>query len=508
VVLSDDAGQFDIGQQSLIGPRQARKPRFRFPQSEHIVPVICRGKFMNKSVVAIIAVAAVAGAAGGGYAWVMHEGQVALDQATSQIRAGLGPNGSFSYASADVHPFQRTAELGTVALRAPWGALFTADRVVIVSNGEGKLASIHASGVRASRSASDGTATAASLDGKDIAFPAPAAGQPFKVDPSAVTFNDLTLHDVAFAQPGTSAKVASLDVRDYGAGRPSTLMVSDFSVPVPDADGIDHAGFATLTASGVDLATAVHAFEHDSKMPQLSAGAVAFEMDGFYVANGSDRPVLVQKALISGSASADGGSSSANVEISGVSFVPTDAASKARFVQVGLTKLDGSLSSTISYRIAGGAFEMSPTLNVDGFGTLALGIKLAHLDTTAFADKEPNLSKLLAIANATQLVSAHANFVDGGLLDFALDKGARGTGMSKEQLRAQGVASVGEDPNLDVFPNSEQTREALASFIAHGGHIDVMVQPRSPVSVMQLIQVGESDPGTFVQLVGLSITGG
>jgi hypothetical protein len=101
----------------------------------------------------------------------------------------------------------------------------------------------------------------------------------------------------------------------------------------------------------------------------------------------------------------DGVSSSVNIELSGVSFTPTDATTKANFSELGLTKLNGSLSIPISYRFAGGAFEMAPTVYVEGFGKLAVGLKLAHLDASALAGETPNLITLLAMANATKVVS-------------------------------------------------------------------------------------------------------
>jgi hypothetical protein len=223
---------------------------------------------MNKSLVAAVVVAATA-AAGGGYAWALHEGQAELVQAVAQIRDGLGPNGSFSYASAAVHPFQKSVDLSQVALRLASGELLTADRVSMVSGGIGKITSMHVDYYRASGAAEDGSMTIASVDGKDISFPAPAAGQPLIIDPAAVTVADLAFRDLSFTEPGISAKAAALSVHDYGSGRPSTITLQDVSVPVPNDELVDHTGFGSLSVSGIDLATAVHAGEHHSKMPLL-----------------------------------------------------------------------------------------------------------------------------------------------------------------------------------------------------------------------------------------------
>lgn len=462
---------------------------------------------MKKPVIAVVAVVAVAAVAGGGYGWARHQGQVALEQATQGIRAGLAPNGSFTYASADVHPFQHAADLSTVALRATDGTLLTADHVTIVSDGDGRISNLHASGLRIKGTAQDGSATAATFDGKDISFQPPVAGGPIKIDPAVMTFAGITLRDLAFTGPASSGKLASLEIDDYGAGRPSSFVMEGFSTPVAALEHIDHAGFDSFRTFGIDFASAIDAVEHNTKMPQLSSGEVRVELDGLYGAEGADKHFVIRKSVMSGKQGADGTSSVAKLELAGVYIEPMASARRVEFAELGLHKLTGSFSATASYQLAGGKFEMSPLLEVDGFGMLSFGLKLAHLDASGLVGAKPDPAALLALARNTQVVSGYVSLVDAGLVDWALTTASRKLGMSKDQLRAQAIDQARQNTNFDALPDGELMRAAVIAFITHGGKIGIAMHPPAPINLLDVIQAGQNDPMNLVNQVGLSVTG-
>jgi hypothetical protein len=461
---------------------------------------------MNKSAAAAAGILVAVAAAGGGYIWTQHAGQAELREAVERIQAGLGPNGSFSYVSAAVHPFQRSTDLSSVAVRTSSGELFTAEQITFVVAGDGSLSSVHATGLRVSGSATQGTLTATALDGKDISVPRPMTGVPFKVDPAAVMFATMTVRDLVFRAPGASATIASIEVGDYGAGRPSTLAVSSFSAPLPAAQQIDHIGFASLTVAGVDFASAINALEHGTKLPQLSTGSARFELDGFYGAAGTTRPVSVQRASLVGKAGPDGASSS-NLEIMGFSMEPLDPVVRSQLEDVGLHKINGNLSSAGSYQIAGGVLEMAPSIEVDGLGKLVFGVKAAHVDLSRIATPKPDFQALLAIAGDARIMSANADFADGGLLDLALATGARTAGVPKDQLRAQAISLASQNPTFAAVPNGEQMRAVVVSFLKHGGKLGIAIRPPSPMNVFEIMQAGQSGPHELVSRVGLSIHG-
>lgn len=464
---------------------------------------------MKRSVVVSLAALVIAAAAGGGYLWAEHAGNADLQQAAQQIRAALGPNGSFTYASATVHPFQHAADLYQVALRAPSGDLYTAAHVTVVSGGTGRITALRAQDLRLVGSSAPGALTASELKATDITFPAPPPGQPMKIDPAAVTLGDLTLFGLTFTQPGTAATLTTLELRDYGAGRASTLTAAGLSVPVASVQHLDHVGLSRFVASGIDLASALNAVEHHATPPDLAVGKVRVELDGLVASDGASDILAVRKASLSGTSGAGGANTSSNLVLAGVSVTPpAGTPSSAELASAGLATLRGGLTSEATYVLAGGHVSTTSTLQVDGIGKLVFAMQMAHVDALVFASGKPDPAALLAMARDAQLVSASATFTDGGMLDRVLALGTQKTGKPASELRELAVLRISQDPSFDTWSGGQQLRAALAGFLARGGTIGVSVHPAVPISLLALSQDQDDSPAAMATLLGLSVGDG
>jgi len=294
---------------------------------------------MKNLAAAILATLVVAAAVGGGYAWALHIGDAQIQDGVARIRAQLGPNGSFSYSSSAVHPFSRSADLEKVALRMSSGALLTADHVTLVSGGGNKVSSLHMTAVRIAGPADQGAATAASLDCAGIILPIQAPGQPF--DPSATTVRDTKLQDIVFMMPGEAATIAAAEIKDYGPGRSSSIVVQNFALPLASARNIDSVSFASATLSGVDAASAINAILHDAQPPQLSTGPSSLEISNFSAANGGNRVVFVREISVSTTPSVNGAKSASEWKMAGVFIQPADAQAQAQLANLGLREIRG-----------------------------------------------------------------------------------------------------------------------------------------------------------------------
>ncbi len=451
-----------------------------------------------------VAFAVVAVAVGGGWWWAVAHGQSELRTATAQIRQSLGPGGSFAYDGSAVHPLAGSADLSHVAMRLASGELLTADSISVRPGGSpGKLAWLRGNGLKMTGGRGPSVLTASTLDASDLILPPTVPGQTF--DPATALIGHATLAHVAVQGGGGRATTDTIAIADYGAGRPTSVDIRGFVLPVPNAARVDRLTFDEGRVSGIDMATAVNALERGLHAPAATE-PVAVELDGFAATSHGAPVASISHMKMTGSPGATGSSSTARLTLDRFVLRPTDGKSAAVLQAMGLDALDGSLQADGAYRFAGGGFVNRETLTLDKLGKLGFTIVLAHLDVAPFDKSHPNAADLLGVLANAELVSATARITDAGMLDRVLGMVAARSGLPSASLRAGLVTRIGQDPMIAQLPQGRQTDAALATFIKHGGVLTVAVRPAQPEGLLALLQLAQADPAGLATQLGLSAT--
>jgi hypothetical protein len=454
--------------------------------------------------ISLAATAIVLASAGGGWAWALHEGRAELDVAVARVRAQIGPNGSLTYASSSVNPLSRSADLSGVAMRLPSGSLVTADAVHLVAgDGDGRIAALRVTGMRASGAATDGAISAAFLDASGIAVPPGAAER--KVDPADVTVASATFRGLSYAAMGTSVQADGFRLSDYGSGHRSTLSVTALSVAVPSTEHVDHVALGRIEVDGLDLATLVNAAERNLPPPAISSGGVRFALAGLHVSNQGEDVLSAASAELSATAAANGASSDGRMELSGVLVRPVDDTTRREFAEAGLSELSLDASVPTSYAVAGGRLRGSPSIRVAGLGTLSLAVEMAHVDLTAFQGGNFDPAEMARVGSQAQIVSLEAHYADSGLLGRLLEATARRYGTSKDQVRAAAVQALQADRILDALPHGAEIKASLASFVSDGGSLVVGIHPKEPISLAE-VDASADNPEATLAGMGLTVT--
>lgn len=439
--------------------------------------------------------------AGGGYTYAVHEGQAEVADTAARIREGVGPNGSFSYESSQVHPLSRSASLERVALRTADGTLYTASRVTVAAGATGRLRAVHADRIRVADS--EGSLQAAALDATDVMVPVNVPGAPTKVDPAAITFADATLRDVALGLPGSTLTTSSVEIRSYGAGRPSTVAVTGATAHVAGSSQLDSMGLGAFRMTGVDVASLVDAAEHGRKPPAMS-GAVSLAAEAFYVAKGPNHFVQIARGELTGTTDIAKPSWS-KLAVSGVSIVPPDPEATQNLRAIGLDAIRYDMTVSVGYDPVGGKFHASPIVaSFQGLGTVELGVDLTHFDLSALQGAQPDWVALGTALTGISLENAHLRVVDKGVLDKMFLSRAKAEGVSEATSRQAAVQRLRDDEQFEAFVPDDGLRSVLEEFLSRGGSFEIRVAPTSPVGIAQLAAAAEMNPASIMSAMNLT----
>ena len=461
---------------------------------------------MRKSVVGAAITCGLGVLSAGGYVWALHEGRADLQAATERMNASVQPGGSFSYATSAIHPFSLGADLTGVVLRLPDGGLYTAEHVRLSGAGRGRLSSLHADNLHGVGGPNTAQVTAVTLDGKNVAVPGPSPGT--AMDPTAATFDDLTLRGVAIAADGRTATMTSIRVIDYGLGRSSTFELSDFSLPLVGVAYADRMAIAALTSKGIDIASTIRAIRNGTPSGHPASTPVTLEIDDFYLAQGTRRPFAIGRMTASGTAGLVDPTTRTTLDMMDVVYaLPGQADQQSLRNLIGEDTLEGSLHLGISFTQAGGVLDISPvTARADGIGTLGFAVKLTGIDADLLKAGKMDAARLMTLGFEIQLSSASAFFEDKGLMKRAAEVQAQRLNVPQGEVLTRLANAVEQNPVLGVLPGGDGMRTAISDFLLHGGRIQVAITPPSPVNAVALAGMEGSNPATVVSTLGLTVT--
>jgi hypothetical protein len=439
---------------------------------------------MKKAVMTLSTVGVIAACGAGGYFWAQHEGEAQLRAATDSVRASLGPQGSFSYTSSQVHPFSRAADLSGVAMRTADGRLYTAEQVNLTKVDHGEVGTIHVKNLQ-HRGTDGSVLTVETTDARDVTFPPPLPGAPVAISPGAVTFVELTMRKLRVESLAFSASTDSAAIGNYGAGRSSNLVLDGFSAPVPSVQGVDRIAFARLSVSGVDLASFVDAVSRGAQPLNIVGPKYSVAIDNLLVANGNTKVGEIARAEVSGEQAGGLGAQKGRLAATGISITLPKSGPGAEYTSTLPDVIRGDLQIGTAYNAAGGVLGVEPfSLNVEGVGKLDATFRVLHVDLGAFSTGEqPNPAAIEAMVSNAQLALATVSLEDKGLRNQVYALGQAHTGATPQQLAEFAAQAVTNDAVLRTLPNGTDIARTVSNFLRNGGRIEVAARPQQPLGL-------------------------
>ena len=458
---------------------------------------------MRKSIVGTVTACGLGVLAAGCYALALHEGRVDLKATTDRINAAIQPGGSFSYARSAIHPLSLGADLTRVVLRLPDGTLYTASHVSVSGAWGGRFASLHAEDVRGGGGALMRPLSVAALDGRNVSEPGHPMGGPW--DPTAVTFDRMTFRDVAVAE-GRSARMATVRIRNYGVGRPSTVELDDLSLLLAAPAYASRMAVSKVVSKGLDLAAAVKAYRTGTRDTQPCSPTIA-ELDGLSLGSDTTRIVAIGRTTVSATRNPVGDVTRVRMDMADAVYLPPKLAGLRSLEAIlGDNPIRASVHQEASYARASGVFEMpSMTVRMEGIGTLGIAFRFSGIEPK-FIEAPAETGRPMAQPVDMQLSNASAFFEDAGLMERVADVQARRLNLSRGEVRMWFANAVARNPVFAILPGGGGMRSAVAGFLVHGGLLRVALDPPSPLSVSALQNLKGSNAGTIASLLGLTVT--
>ena len=374
-----------------------------------------------------------------------------LRDGIAQFRAGLAPDGRFTYATAAAAPLHLGAVFTEAAIRRP-GMALDAARVTLGGIGRDHLGRarlrdvhFHGNGV---------TGSVAGLDVLDLSNPGGGKAPAWK----DLRIGRLRLHDLAAqtdARPGAGARAAEIDFSQLPDGHGG--VTQDLQVR--------HLGI--LGGGGQELATVAQLSQHTGGSPAaLDASTV---LGGF--------------------------------------ALPPDSDLGRQLGAIGYRGAQGDGRSVIRYAASTGAppdghLGLDPlTIRLDGIGRLVMTLELDHvpqLQAQGATAAQWNQQMMQA-----RLVGLTLTFDDAGLTGHALQALARRSGMPASQLRAALVQTLQQRGATDGGIGFE--RQAI-QFLNDPRHLAIALRPAAPLPLSALATLqAPASPADAIQTLGLSV---
>ncbi len=480
-----------------------------------------RGRVVGGAVAAV-AVAAVLG--GGGWLVVQRQAHEMVEQGVARFREHLGPDTTFSYASATPSVLHRNARFAGVVLAGP-DSTVRADTVVVgcdaasVCSGTADavtLATPDAAAVSGSAEHVGWTRLSVpSADGEDGAAAGAATGG---ATGGALggRFDAAEARGVRLAGGGGEVGIAALALADYGAGRRGRGSVDGVTMSLPDPSagaapgGVVRLRLGHAAFDGVDVAAVAGAMRAGTAVP-AAAGRQTLEASGLDVAQG-EAPLLHVGRVTSftdtaapGTAagavpgSAPGATSGAQHGVGDVTELRLEGppALLAGLQELGYARFEGDLHVDATLDRAAGAMTIATWRLVGvGMGQATLSGGFDHLPLGGGAAPDPAAMLGLTVRGFDLVL------VDAGLTGRVLEAKAKASGTDAATLRALVAGQVGSLPVAS--PAAQSVRAALAAFVRAPGTLTLGVHPAAPVSLLDVAQVAGRGPDGVVAALGVT----
>lgn len=141
-------------------------------------------------------------------------------------------------------------------------------------------------------------------------------------------------------------------------------------------------------------------------------------------------------------------------------------------------------------------------VKMEGIGSYVLK---AQLDNLVLDKENVNSGALLLGSMAITVKQASCTFIDDGLMARLFDAEAKRQGIPLEDLKkqlndtaAQNMAMLGDSPQV------KEITAAVQTFIKNPQRITILIRPKQPVSVGQLIQLG-NNPAELLSTLGIQV---
>lgn len=187
---------------------------------------------MSKSaIIGAVVIVGIGVAGGGGYYYISQQAEHKFQEQVNLVQSAL-PGSTLTYANHHISLFSKEATIDKVVLTAKDGTVYNADKVdVIVGSGSG-LSKLIIDKFTMRQNNQD-KITFDHLDVTDANLGAGAIitenGQVTNVLPSKLSFGLLNVQNLVYNNNSRQAKIASYQVKNYGLGQKSDIIINNFS---------------------------------------------------------------------------------------------------------------------------------------------------------------------------------------------------------------------------------------------------------------------------------------
>jgi hypothetical protein len=218
---------------------------------------------------------------------------------------------------------------------------------------------------------------------------------------------------------------------------------------------------------------------------------------------GAQEPITVASMDFAASNFIGGLATRSITALSGV-VVPTslidDAEARSQIEALGFTELDVDLSMTSDWDTDTGRFDVEDvTFSVTDAGTFSFSSEFGGVPLSIFADPTMIESRMLE----GNFVSGAVTFGNAGIVERALAYYAEQQGVNEQTFRDQiaGFVTLGLSGQPQLAPIFGT---AVNAFLADPQSFTIAAAPQSPISFLQMQNLGNGDPMAAAQMFNLT----
>lgn len=444
-------------------------------------------------VAGIVVVAVAAGI--GGYVYLQHEAQAALDGSVARLRAGLGPDGALTYGAVRFDPLRRGAVLSDVDAKSH-GSTVHADRLTLRGLSGNQAGHVEADKV--SLAAVDGSfqLVADHMDADDVVMP-----QEPGADPAATLLSMQAKHVGAHAvrltspreQPNVTSTFDDVGLSGYGPQRRSTIEYTNLVNSRPGDPTIDQATLAHFKLDGVNLVDTLAALRVHATPPVPSVPS-SLELSGFTAGRQSAKLAQFDRLRSNTTARPDGVEHT-DAELAGFQYTPPGTDEQGLLKQLGYDGLKLQAKLAADYDVGKATLAVAPlSIDAPGMGSLTLSTTLGSVSFASWS----------GLANGS-LASFDLTYVDASLTDRAVGVAARRDGLSVADEKAK-LTDRDQQQLVGAPPEVVALNQAVTNFLNKPGTLEITAKPAQPVSFRTLGLAGMVSPLSLVKELNLQAT--
>lgn len=402
-----------------------------------------------------------------------HFAQRRMESAIADLRTAIGPNASFTYATATPRMLALGARFTSVSYRDPAVTVTASDavvgRVTGTALGGQRFGHILLHDVQVMQPGVTATIALLELDGLVLPNGGPARPDGSEAPPrlDSVLLDKGGMRGLHVAAPASQLDL-TIDraaIAQFGLGRMSHLDLNALSLQINLAPR-RHVAIGHLRVDGPDFAGQIASLVQSGHMVH-AVGHRHFDVSGLAV--DAAAPLLrIGHLLIDHEATAN--QDEVETTVTDLSAWPMPPRDQSVLHMIGYDHFAGMIHALTTVERQGGQMSLHPlVIDAPGMGRVTI---LADLDQIPVDDP-------MSLMDTARIVSATIDWQDRSLAAHVLDGLARSRGMEPDAYRQQVIGNLGASPDPSM--------QALGRFLAAPDRrLRIALRPPRPLNLLML----------------------